>query len=715
MVGRKPFGLRHRLGLAVTLILGPSFLQPSIRLVEKGIAVPKNEIKRQPQIRLTKELLAIALTSSSEAILIKDCDGVILIGSQRVAEFHKCSVDDLPGRNSYEMLPKHLAKTIRERDHRVISSGLAESGEETWDFGDEQRTLLVSRNPIRDAAGVNVGIITCYTNISNIKQAFLLVEQNQKRITTLAQTCPVGIFECNPKHELSYVNPEWERITGSRSEEVIGTQWTDFVCDDQQPLVEHLKVNADSQPGGDRIDCRLKTQETRTVELSLSRVSDTHNNTVSYIGSMVDLTFRLAVQRELREKANLMRDLTSSVPAIIWQLSPEGKVVFASDYFETVSGLPVEDILGHRWEDFIHHDDLQEASVCINSILHGESTSAIHEFRMKGRLGDWRWMLSNCQPIHSIEGNFSGVAGHTIDITDRRNAEIELQQSNILLEQRVDERTQELLSANDSLVSEIENRQYAEELLEEKRAQVSHFSRVSVMGRLSGELAHELNQPLNAIQNYVASLSKILASSPVAEAAEHVISKLASEVTRAAKIIRRTREFVSTAKHQPQRISVSELVSDTAAMLRGEARRRGMVIKIVDTDKNVIASGDPVGLQQVLVNLVLNALEAMVDQQASDKTATIEISLIENRIRIAVHDSGCGVDAEQQERLFDAFFTTKSTGLGMGLAISHQIIEDHGGTLRYQARAAGGSSFLIELPLPNALPSVRSAHPSGPD
>jgi len=229
---------------------------------------------------------------------------------------------------------------------------------------------------------------------------------------------------------------------------------------------------------------------------------------------------------------------------------------------------------------------------------------------------------------------------------------------------------------------------------------VSHFSRVSVMGRLSGELAHELNQPLNAIQNYVASLSKILASSSTSESTAHVISKLAGEVTRAAKIIRRTREFVSTAKHQPERINLSELVSDTAAMLKGEARRRGMVIQIVDKNKNIVASGDPVGLQQVLVNLVLNALEAMVDQPRSDKTATIEVGLIAGRILIAVHDSGCGVDAEQQDRLFDAFFTTKATGLGMGLAISHQIIEDHGGTVRYQAREKGGSSFVIDLPSP---------------
>ena len=125
-----------------------------------------------------------------------------------------------------------------------------------------------------------------------------------------------------------------------------------------------------------------------------------------------------------------------------------------------------------------------------------------------------------------------------------------------------------------------------------------------------------------------------------------------------------------------------------------------MVIQIVDKNKNIAASGDPVGLQQVLVNLVLNALEAMVDQPNSDKIATIEVSLSAGRIRSAVHDSGCGVDADQQGRLFEAFFTTKATGLGMGLAISHQIIEDHGGTLRYQAREKGGSSFIIDLPSP---------------
>ena len=655
-------------------------------------------IKRHPQIRLTKELLVLALNSSTEAILIKDCDGIVLIGSQRVAEFLKCSVDDLPGRDSYEFLPKALAQSIRERDQHVIATGIAESMEETWDLGYEQRTLLVSRSPIRNSEGRSVGIITCHTNISYIKQAFLLFEQNEKRFTALAHTCPVGIFECDPSHQLSYVNPEWERITGLTSDEVVGRHWSELVSNDQQRLVQHLQGNADSQPGGDRIDCTLEGKNKCTVELSLNRVFDTHNNTVSYIGSIVDLTYRLAAQQELREKASLIRDLTRSVPAIIWQLTMDGQCVFASDYFSTITGEPTEAALGESWEKWIHEEDFPAMAASLRTVVSGEQQTASHEFRMKRKDNQWRWMLSNFQQIHSMDGKPIGVAGHTIDISDRRKAEEELQQYNILLEQRVKERTQEIRSVNDSLVSEIENRQHAEELLEEKRAQLSHFSRVSVMGKLSGELAHELNQPLNAIQNYVASLTQILAMSPVSDPASHVLSKLSGEITRAAKIIRRTREFVSTGRHQPERLNMSELAAGTGAMLKGEARRRGMSMQIVDQEKNSVVLGDPVRLQQVLVNLVLNALESMVDQPKSEKVATIEIKSNSNWVLLSVHDSGSGVLESQRSRLFDAFFTTKANGLGMGLAISRGIIEEHQGTLTFEPCEGGGSTFVIKLP-----------------
>jgi C4-dicarboxylate-specific signal transduction histidine kinase len=218
------------------------------------------------------------------------------------------------------------------------------------------------------------------------------------------------------------------------------------------------------------------------------------------------------------------------------------------------------------------------------------------------------------------------------------------------------------------------------------------------MGRLSGELAHELNQPLNAIQNYVASLAKIIDSPTSPPAAAHVLKQLNNEISRAAKIIRRTREFVSTGKHQSDELRLSEMVEDTVAMLRGEARRRGMSLQVKDTHDKSTFMGDLVRLQQVLVNLVLNAMESMVNQPSSDKIVLIELSKPSNHHVLSVHDSGCGISEQEQSRLFDAFFTTKPTGLGMGLAISRGIIEDHGGTLTFQPRTSGGSTFTINLP-----------------
>ncbi len=653
--------------------------------------------KRQPLIALNTELLAATLKSSAESILLKDCNGTILIGSQGVANFYGCSVDELPGLDAYSALPPDLAARIQERDRITVETGETEISEETWDLGYEQRTLLVSRSPVRGKDGTILGVVTGYKNISAIKQAYLLFEQNQKRFLALADTCPVGIFECNPYHQITYVNPEWERIMGLRMSDVIGQKWTEFVAEEHLHLVQPLIEGRVSARGDDRVDCQLRGKNECMVELSLNRVANLGNHTVSYIGSAVDLTYRLAAELQLREKANLMRDLTSSVPAIIWQLSHDAQCIFVSDFWEELTGKPIAAALERNWEDVIHPEDLNDVVAQFQAVLTQQKKSASFEFRLEGRTGQWRWVLSTFQQLHNTEGKCIGLAGHSIDITDRRQAEIELLHYSFVLEERVSERTIELSRANESLQGEIETRRHAEEMLEEKRSELAHFSRIAVMGKLSGELAHELNQPLNAIQNYVGSLEKILSSSPALNAATSILEQLNKEIVRAAKIIRRTRDFVSTGTHRSEELDVSELVADTALMLRGEARRRGLTIQIIDNAKHSLFLGDPIRLQQVLVNLVLNGLEAMVDHDGSNKLAVVEIAKTSQGISIAVHDSGCGVEESERERLFEAFFTTKATGLGMGLAISRGIIEDHGGTLTYQPRESGGSTFVIEL------------------
>jgi PAS domain S-box-containing protein len=424
---------------------------------------------------------------------------------------------------------------------------------------------------------------------------------------------------------------------------------------------------------------------------------------------MVDLTSRLEAQKQMEEQVNLMRELTSAVPAIIWQLSLDGRCIFISDHWRSVTGSSPQDAIRDGWIESVHPDDRSAVKMNLGELLSCKKQKCSFECRLLGSARDWRWTLVEAQQIHSMEGELRGVVGNTIDITERKKAQQSLLELNSSLEQRVLERTQAFLQSNEALKVEIEHRRHTEEMLEEKRAELDHVERLSLAGQLSGELAHELNQPLNAIQNYVGSLSLLASNLPQNDSAVKILGQLNKEISRAAKIIKRTRDFVSTGKHQPEQIDICEIILDTAAMLKGEARRRGMQIQVKMESQTSPFLGDKVGLQQVLVNLILNAIDSMVGHPASDKIILVEMITQPDRIIIAVRDTGSGVPESEVKKLFEAFFTTKTTGLGMGLAISQRIIESHRGTLRYEPRENRGSSFVIELPFLEKSSNERNA------
>ena len=668
-----------------------------------------NTEKTMPTLELSVELLTEAIRSYPEAILIKNLRGEIILGSKQVADFFGVMAEDLPGKNVYDLMPKMIRETVRAKIKWIETNRQSDVSEEVWEFEHDTRTLLVSRAPVRNPGGEVVGVMTGYRNISPIKQAFALYEQNQQRFVTLAKTCPVGIFECNPFHQVTYVNPEWERITGVPSAEILGKVWLDMLSLEHQLRVQTILGPSETTRPSSSVDCLVRGKDQRWVELSINHCLHEDGNSVSYIGSMVDLTSRLEAQKQLEEQVNLMKELTSAVPAIIWQLSLDGRCIFISDHWRVVTGSSPQDGIRDGWIESVHPEDRSAVKVNLGELLSSKKQSCSFECRLLGRDQDWRWTLVAAQQIHSMEGELRGVVGNTIDITERKKAQQSLLDLNSSLEQRVLERTQALLQSNEALKIEIEHRRHTEEMLEEKRAELDHVERLSLAGQLSGELAHELNQPLNAIQNYVGSLSLLANTLPHEDSAVKIIGQLNKEISRAAKIIKRTRDFVSTGKHQPEQIDICEIIVDTAAMLKGEARRRGMQIQVKMDSQTSPFLGDKVGLQQVLVNLILNAIDSMVGHPASDKIVLVEMITQFDRIIIAVRDTGSGVPESEVKKLFEAFFTTKTTGLGMGLAISQRIIESHRGTLRYEPREKSGSSFVIELPFLEKSSNERNA------
>ncbi len=354
-----------------------------------------------------------------------------------------------------------------------------------------------------------------------------------------------------------------------------------------------------------------------------------------------------------------LRDVINAVPAHVWRTSPAGEVDFMNERLQQFIGLSPGDILGWNWQSVLHPDD----SACIAewraAVKDGRGNE--DEVRLRRADGKYCWFLIRNVPLRDEEGNVVKWYGSGVEIEDRKRAEQERQR------------------------------------LYQLEEDLAHINRVSMMGELTASLAHEINQPIAAAAaSAMACVQWLRRTTPdIAEASE-AASKIARDVRRASDIIERVRSLYrgDTAKREP--VNVNEIIQDMIVLLRDAANRNSISIRTeLDLGLPMIAA-DRVQLQQVLMNLMLNGIDAMKDTRGKLTVASRRTE--DGQMLISVSDSGCGLPVDGSERLFEAFFTTKPQGTGMGLSICRRIVESHGGRLWANDNAARGATFQFTLP-----------------
>jgi C4-dicarboxylate-specific signal transduction histidine kinase len=236
----------------------------------------------------------------------------------------------------------------------------------------------------------------------------------------------------------------------------------------------------------------------------------------------------------------------------------------------------------------------------------------------------------------------------------------------------------------------------AEEQARQHQSELAHVARLSTMGEMASGLAHELNQPLTAVMNYTRGVLRRLSASEVDPALVDAMGRATAEAERAAQIIRRLREFVRKREPRAEVVDLNDTVRGVAHIAAPEAERNDVRVQLELEDELPPVLGDRIQLEQVLLNLTRNAVEAMAG--GDTRSLLIRSSQRGERVRVEVLDSGRGVPDEDRERLFDPFFSTKPEGMGMGLSISRSIIEAHGGTLAVELTPDSGSRFYFDLP-----------------
>jgi signal transduction histidine kinase len=235
--------------------------------------------------------------------------------------------------------------------------------------------------------------------------------------------------------------------------------------------------------------------------------------------------------------------------------------------------------------------------------------------------------------------------------------------------------------------------------VEETRRQVAHMARMAFVGELAATISHELRQPLAAIRVNAEAGVHLLAGTPsdVSEARE-VFRNIVADDVRAVELIEGVRKLLRKEESTTTTVDLNEICRDAVRLLQHDAVLRGTRLELALADEPPLVTGDPIQLQQVVLNLALNGLEA-ASASASDRCVIIRTEAGRDHAEVVVRDSGAGIPSQVQPHLFESFFSTKTDGLGLGLVIVRSIVERHNGRIKVENVATGGAIFRVQLPV----------------
>jgi len=301
--------------------------------------------------------------------------------------------------------------------------------------------------------------------------------------------------------------------------------------------------------------------------------------------------------------------------------------------------------------------------------------------------------------------------------TARQCMEAELRQAHDQLESRVAARTDELIRANDELKQAIRDRERAEELARIRHAELAHLARLNTLGEMASSLAHELNQPLTAIVAYTHSCLRRMSDDQwedeaVRDELELEMQKAADQAKRGAAIIQRIRRLVTKRGSEHAAYNVNDSIREVAELVAAELRNAKVQLQLQLADDLPCVFADRVQIEQVLINLIRNGIEAMSSHGGRLRVSSARD--VQGNVEVKIIDSGAGADTWTLGHLFDPFFSTKQSGLGLGLSISRSIVETHEGKLSVAPNVGAGLTFRFTLPIQDGAMAADPQRPSPP-
>jgi PAS domain S-box-containing protein len=383
---------------------------------------------------------------------------------------------------------------------------------------------------------------------------------------------------------------------------------------------------------------------------------------------------RLRMEESLRRSEERYRSLVEATASIVWTVDAEGRFLVPQPSWEAFTGQSWEQHANFGWVEALHPEDRAQALACWDA-----ATRVKALYRAEGRLwhapsGSYRYFASRAVPLLKADGTIREWIGTISDIHDRKCAE----QRSLHLLQETERREQEL---------------------RDKQTQLIQTAKLASIGELATGIAHELNNPLNNIGLFVGNAMDSLQLDKPKDIVLTGLRSALQQIQRGASIINHLRAFGRTASVQMETLSINDVVQVGLSLMQEQLRLRNIEVVLDLSPQQPMVLGNQTQLEQVFVNLLGNARDALTD--APTKTIMIRTSMRPTAVEISVQDSGSGIPLDVQARIFDPFFTTKPVGegTGLGLSITYGIIKEHKGTITLESPPGAGAAFIVQLPL----------------
>jgi PAS domain S-box-containing protein len=592
--------------------------------------------------------------------------------------YHLFGFDPEKGVVSLQSFQDRILPEDRRRNVEVAAQAIREKVDFEVDFrialpdGSIKRIHSVG-HPVVGSDGNVIELIGTYVDVTEqyaaretLQKAFDEIKKSEDRLRLVIDTIPALVWRTRPDGAAEFFNQPCLDYSGLSSDQALEWGWTSVVHpDDVASLLRACRATWMSGMRGEA-EARLRRfdGEYRWFLLRNQPLHDEAGNIVKWYGSGTDIEDRQLTEVALRQSEQRFRDYAETASDWLWETAPDHRVIRISENVNAVGFVPSGLTGLARWDIATDVESEPEKWRLHRAMLDAHRPFRDFEYTVGG-IGSPVYVRTSGKPFFDARGKFRGYRGTGTDITAT-------------------------IRAN-----------HAELALREAQAELAHVTRLTTLGEMTASIAHEVNQPLAAVVNAAAACRRWLdRDTPNLDEARSAVDWIVNEGNRASEVIRRVRSLANKTDLEKVPLDINDVLKEAIALVEREMDGHQVLSRIELAPALPMILGDRVQLQQVIINLVMNGVEAM--QSVWDRPRELVIGSRQDethQVLVTVTDSGVGISAEDADRLFNAFFTTKSGGMGMGLSICRSIVEAHGGRMSVANNVGPGARFQFTLPL----------------